>query len=326
MNDTTQKITFEQIKELMDKSYSLYYVDYRDDLSERLEDVQEAIHGDYSKLDEIFMDWDTWESIKEIRKQIRIALCNEYDLEKDEAKDIMDEFEDEIRDEIENRDDSTPLKDLLRNTGDQVLYFDTGLYIEEGCTRSDFLAQIRQIKRKLKIIGKDYDKILYKLCTNAFYGGRLVIFFTDDLEEWINLDEKINQITFDKGVNIALIHNGNGSGYNVEIGHSFTLPFNRENIFIDKVVKYSYTYDVCGMSSDWCSSTGVSLSVKAKYAKAKSSTINSYMDKEKKLNAVYKSGKCTMGDMNYSRHRNTTYINNYPCGNKCMDCGTFWID
>lgn len=326
MNEILEKITFEQIKELMDKSYNLYYVDYTDDLSERLEDVQNAIHGDSSGLDELFTDWDTWESIKEIRKQIRAALCKKYDLEKDVARGIMDEFEDEIRDEIENRDNSTPLTDLFRNTNDQVLYFDTGLYIEEGCTRSDFLAQVRQIKRKLKIVGKDYDKILYELCTNAYYGGRLVVFFTDSLEEWTEIDEKINQISFSGSVNIALIHNGNGSGYNVEIGHSFSLPFNRENIFIDKVVKYSYTYDVCGMSSDWCNSTKVTLSTKPKQVKAKSSNINLYMDKEKKLNAVYKAGKCTPGDMNYFRHRNTTYINNYPCGNKCMDCGTFWID
>ena len=326
MNETIQKVTFEQIKELMDKSYSLYYVDYRDDLSERLDIVQEAIHGDSSSLDDIFMDWDTWDVQEEIQKQLIDKMCREFDIEEDEADEIFEEFRDEIQEEIFNRDDSTPLSDLLRNTGDQVMYFDTGLYIEEGSSRSDFLAQVRAIKRKLKIVGKDYDEILYELCTNAYYGGRLVVFFTDDLEGWINLDEKINQITFDKSVNLAIIHNGNGSGYDVEIGHSFTLPFNRENIFLDEVVKYSYTYDVCGMSSDWCDSTGLTLSIKPKQTKAKSSNINLYMDKEKKLNDVFKAGGCTFLDMNYSRHRNTTYINNFPCGNKCMDCGTFWID
>ena len=72
MNETIQKVTFEQIKELMDKSYSLYYVDYRDDLSERLDIVQEAIHGDSSSLDDIFMDWDTWDFRKKFKNNLLI--------------------------------------------------------------------------------------------------------------------------------------------------------------------------------------------------------------------------------------------------------------
>ena len=32
------------------------------------------------------------------------------------------------------------------------------------------------------------------------------------------------------------------------------------------------------------------------------------------------------GDMNISRHKETPYRNDYPCGSRCEDCGTFWID
>lgn len=35
---------------------------------------------------------------------------------------------------------------------------------------------------------------------------------------------------------------------------------------------------------------------------------------------------CTFGDMNYSRHADKEYINDFPCGSKCKKCGTFWID
>ena len=54
---------------------------------------------------------------------------------------------------------------------------------------------------------------------------------------------------------------------------------------------------------------------------------NPALEREKELAEHYKkTGKCTFGDMNYSRHKNTSYRNDFPCGTKCADCGTFWID
>ena len=50
------------------------------------------------------------------------------------------------------------------------------------------------------------------------------------------------------------------------------------------------------------------------------------MEYDEKCDRVYASGGCTAGDMNMLRHRDVYYINNYPCGNKCPHCGTFWID
>jgi hypothetical protein len=323
---TKEAIKLEQVLALLPKKVSLYYVDYRDDLSESLDKVQAAIHGDTEELDEIFMDWDTWESVKYVLNELKDDLQSTFDIEEDEAQDLLDEYEDELRDAIYNRDDSTPLKDLLRNTGSQVFFYDTGMEI--GGYTDDLKERLRDCKKALKILlkNKEHDKHLEDMCCNASYGGRLVVYFNDDLDDWINLDEKLNTIHFSGNVTIAIINNGNGSGGDTAIRHSFSLPFDAENLFLDKTVSYSYTYEVCGMSRDWCDGTEVTLLTKKSKKKAEKSSINDHIEKEKRLDKVYKDGGCTFLDMKYTRHRNTTYINNFPCGNKCLDCGTFWID
>ncbi len=326
MSETKSTITVEQIIALLPETVSLYYVDYRDDLSERLNEVQDAIHGDPEGLDDIFMDWDTWEAIKYVLDELKSDMQREFDIDENEAKELIDDFDDELRDAIYNRDDSTPLKDLIRNTGEQIFFYDTGAHI--GGYTDDLKERIKDVKRALNIPqkNKDHDNYIEDMCCNAGYGGRLVVYFRDDLESWIHLDESKNIIHFSNDVHIAIIDNLNGSGGDTSISYSFSLPFNRKNLFLDKTISYSYTYDVCGMVGDWCRSTEVTLLNKKTKKKAKISTVNDHIEREKILDATYKSGKCTHGDIKFGRHRNVTYINNYPCGNKCLDCGTFWID
>lgn len=323
---TKESIKLEQILALLPKTVSLYYVDYRDDLSHSLDKVQDAIHGNPEGLDDIFMDWDTWESVKYVLDELKSDIEREFEIEEEDAEELMEEFEDSIRDAIYDRDDSTPLKDLLRNTGEQVFFYDTGMEI--GGYTDDLKERLRDCKKALKILlkNKEHDKHLENMCCNASYGGRLVVYFNDDLDDWMNLDEKLNTIHFSGNVTVAIINNGNGSGGDTEIRHSFSLPFDAENLFLDKTVSYSYTYEVCGMSRDWCDGTEVTLLTKKTKNKAEKSTVNDHLEREKHLDKVYKDGKCTFLDMKYTRHRNMTYINNFPCGNKCLDCGTFWID
>ena len=60
--------------------------------------------------------------------------------------------------------------------------------------------------------------------------------------------------------------------------------------------------------------------------KAKTSRVKIQMEQEEKYNEIFRAGGCTYGDMNMSRHRDVYYDNNFPCGNHCPHCGTFWID
>jgi hypothetical protein len=79
------------------------------------------------------------------------------------------------------------------------------------------------------------------------------------------------------------------------------------------------------MVSNWADSTKVELT-SANVGDIRKSVNAELQQVEAKYNHTYKKGGCTFGDMDTYRHRNVIYINNYPCGNKCKDCGNFWID
>jgi hypothetical protein len=224
------------------------------------------------------------------------------------------------------RDDSTPLKDLIRNTGNQVMFYDVGAEI--GDYSADMKERINDVKRAIKIPKRDktHDDLIESMLVEASYGGKLVVYFYDDFERWINLTGKETMIHFSGKVHLAVVDHSGGSGWDSTIPHNFTLPFNPENVFIDKNIKYNYTYAVCGMISRWCESTEVTLLQKKTRVKAERSKVNDHLDKEARYNKTFKEGKCTFGDMDIKRHRNAPYRNEYPCGNKCTECGTFWID
>jgi hypothetical protein len=320
MSTTFENITLQNIKDLMESSYELYYVDYRDSFEYCLDKCQTAIHKNcYSPLDDLLFDWDLSYTFEYILEELTKELIREYDLTEEEAELLIEQYRDEIRDEIYERDSSDPLKDLSRNTGDIVMFYDTGVYIG-GHEEED----IQIIKEALHIKDDSYDQELRELVANSYSGGNLEIYFTSRLDDWLGLREDLDTITFDNP-HIALVDHGNGSGFNVELGHSFSLPYNQENVFIDKEVSYSYTYDVCGMYSDWCSGTNLELTI-TKQEKAERSGINDHLDQEKQLDETFKNGGCTFGDMKWDRHRNKEYRNDFPCGWTCKDCGTFWID
>lgn len=56
------------------------------------------------------------------------------------------------------------------------------------------------------------------------------------------------------------------------------------------------------------------------------SVLNIMNEENKKYDLIFEQGKCSSGDMNINRHRAVMYVNDFPCGSKCTDCGTFWID
>ena len=79
------------------------------------------------------------------------------------------------------------------------------------------------------------------------------------------------------------------------------------------------------MCHDWCSATKYSLDF-VDIGGIETSKTNEFLKREAELDAKFKAGSCTAGDMKYTRHRNTRYINEYTCRNQCLDCGTVWID
>jgi len=329
---TKTTIDFEKdIKPLMDEKYSLIYVDRNDDLSNQLEAVQAAIHNPenntlWETIEDCYQEH-RWDSEEEAQNELRDAIMTKFNLEQEGADAIVSEHEDHIREIINDRDDSDTLKDLIRNTGDQVFFYSTGALIGDySCPIKD---RLREIKKALGIKQRDksYDNSLEEMCYNAGYGGELVIYFTDSIGDWLdwNNENAGKKIVF-SGFHVAIIDTSNGSGNDTFIGHTTSLPFNRESLFLCRVIKYSYTYDVCGMSSDWCKDTKVSLEATKSKKTLEKGNICKIQNQVLEYERVFKAGSCSAGDMNITRHRHTSYSNNFPCGTRCADCGTFWID
>ena len=334
METTTEnkhEITLEQILELLPKKVSLHYVDYQDSLDEHTETLQECISA--GNMDILYNLTDEWYihdhyGYDEVIKNLRSDLENAFEFDEDELDGIMEQYEDEIRDAIYDRDNSDVIKDLFRNTSAQTMFYDTGHYVESeyGESEAHYRLERIRIKKLLNIKDDTFDRNIDMMISQASYGGKLYVYFYDSVEDFINIDESFNTIEFSGHVSIAIVDNGNGSGDSMELAHSFELPLNKGNIFLDKEVSYSYTFDVCGMSSDWCEGTNAKSKITAEPGTIEKSSINEHIEREAKLDKIYKEGGCTAGDMKYTRHRDVEYINNYPCGNRCPHCSTFWID
>lgn len=260
-------------------------------------------------------------------------------LEDETIKSIIAEFgfdEDELEDDEEFKDFcrehicvDMDIDQLLSNTGDIILFYETGIETNGyGQTLTDYKNEVKQIKKflKIKLSDKTDDKAILSMIYDASYGGQFVIYFTIGIKEFI--ENKKNCIKFGKNVHIAIIDTSGGSGGDCFVkGVEFTVPFDREKITYENSIKYNYSFAVCGMTSDWCDDTQYEfIDKKTKILPTEKSKIKIIAERDAAYDKVFKSGKCSFGDMDMNRHRNVTYINDYPCGNKCKDCGTFWID
>lgn len=355
VEETTIKITLDEVIKLLDKKYDLVYVDYRDSLDDSLEQIQKAIQKqDWEPLDEcINDDWmsdQRYDSAMQIIEDLKDEIISAFDIEDTDdqtAEEIVDEWledsdpedkyhtdnKDLLRYEIEERDESTPLDDLLRNTSDPVFFYDLGVDIEEAWYDGDLSKEMfRTVKKALgiKMRDKTWDADLELMLAQASYGGRLVIYFRMPITDWLffrNRDEVTpDTVTFEDPI-VAIIDNGNGSGDHTGLpGLTLKVPLDFTRVFIDKCTHYSYVYEVCGLVGSFADCTNVKFSKTNTRKKLGRSTLGDEMDIQEKYEAVYKAGGCTAGDMKMSRHRNTVYINQYPCGTHCKDCGTFWVD
>lgn len=324
------KEPIEVIKELLPEKTWLFHLD-RGDEYENYEAIQEAMQkGCYSPIDE---DIDSWlydhqcDSMDYYIAELRHDLGKTYDLEYDDIESLMDEHYDDIRDLLYYRDQSDPTKDLLGTVGDIACFYHTGYELPSDSwrwNRKEMNTEIRAIKKHLGIKGKDHDSEIEEMIRQASYGGSLVVYFNPDIEDIVRAQGNMIRFT---NPQLAIIDIYNGSGGSCEpIPHDIVLPLERSNFFVDKTIKYNYTHAVCGMYSTWCKSTGVEIFEKKTKKTTSNTKLTTIINRDKEYAKIYKEGRCSAGDMDINRHRNKTYINNFPCGTKCLDCGTFWID
>lgn len=113
-----ERLTMEFVKSLMDKSYTLVWVDYNDNLDNCRDTIQKCLEERsceslWEKVDEWYGDAE-WESVREIISKLKDECTGFHGFEEEEVDKFFEEHEDEIREEIYDRNDSDTLKELLK--------------------------------------------------------------------------------------------------------------------------------------------------------------------------------------------------------------------
>mgnify|MGYP003592220014 CR=1 FL=1 len=328
MNVQTQlkELTLEVIKDNLQESYNLIYIDYRDNLDEQMDELQNSIiNGNFYNFDDKINDWyydSINDSINEEIHELKKALKT-----KGYSLDNFEDFEDVVYDIIYERDNSNPLPALINNTSKTPIFFSLNMYIDEDL--DSIKRTLNKIKKILNIpfINKEYDKDILYLLNNRCYGGHLGIFALPDFEDL--LENK--PMKFEGDIQLAIVDYNNGSGWYTTL-KNFETPYYifNKNIFIDETFKYNFSFAVCDMSSDWCKDCELIIDKPKETDKIINIKPNerlvSFIKNDIEYDKIFKEGGCSFGDINIKRHRNVEYINEYPCGNRCKDCGTFWID
>ena len=178
-----------RIEKYLPKYVSLYYVDYRDNLKGRnnAELFQECIEkNSLQPLSERVFDW--WECPEhEYMEEIRKAM------KADDLEELYEENEGCICDWLYYNDKSTPVEDLLRNTGNITFFYSLGLDVD-GWHSGGYLfgvpyrgesekMAVYRIARKLGIKkGTGSYERIRELVSEAGGGGELRIYFETSID------------------------------------------------------------------------------------------------------------------------------------------------
>ena len=310
---------------------SLYYVDYCDDLDEH-EDIQEECVRSNS-LEKLYEKAYEWYEEQESLSMHGYLEETRKNMESDGCAEQFEEHEDEIRELIYDRNGSDPVKDLIRNSSVTNFFYSLGVEIYGYRTgipqRGESVAMAcYKVRRALHLKKGQFDEKIEELVENAAYGGELRIYFNAMFDRLVSEDAEndFRSIRFYGNVVVAIADSLNGSGHHVRIPLDLTLPFRRDNLFVDSQVHYSYADEVCGMANDWCDSTKWETGMTPSTGSVRKSLVAEHQKQEAVYEKIFRSGKCTFGDMNFKRHRDVCYSNGYPAGCRCPHCGTFWID
>lgn len=322
-----------QIQPYLPNYVNLYFVDYRDDLCQHKELLQESLVA--NSLDSIQEKvWDWWdypegEYMNEIRQK----------MDDDGITELYEENEDYIRDWLSENDTSTPVEDLLRNTGAISMFYSLGLELDgwqsgfmcNPWRDGSYAQDAYKIRRVLGIAkGTSEAEKIDSIVRNASGGGELRIYFSNELTDVLsNEPEKdFKQIHFKGEFAVALYNAGEGSGDFEYITLDKTFPFQRSNLYTSESEKY-HLENCFGMCSDWLDKHAtptfkMEASKRVMKIKVSKNAARNFQDAEYKR--IFKAGGCSAGDMDCTRHRDVYYDNNFPCGSRCPHCKTFWID
>ena len=117
-----ERLTMEFVKSLMDKSYTLVWVDYNDNLDNCRDTIQKCLEEKsceslWEKVDEWYGDAE-WEAVREIVSKLKDECIRFHDLGKRKWTSSFKNTKTKSGKKIYNRNDSDTLRELLKNTDD----------------------------------------------------------------------------------------------------------------------------------------------------------------------------------------------------------------
>lgn len=304
----------------------LYYADYRDTFEEHEKLINSCIRkNDFSDMYELVDD--------SVMDAIDCAAVQEMEsiVEKMKEDGINPEIidEGEILEYLKENDTSDPFRQIMNNTSDMVFFYSLGEEFVGSWDADDTLESINRIKRLFNISSYEYDDYIENFIHQA-WNGELRVYFRCSFEEFTKDLDKFKTISFSGKVAVAIVNSLKGGGDHIflEIKQEdkVSFPFKKENLFVDKAVYYSYTYEICGMHPSWCEDTVMELSEEDTNKNIETSQTGAHMEREAEFQRVFDAGKCSAGDIDFTRHRGVKYNNGFPAGWRCPHCGQFWID
>ena len=324
-DDAKEAITW--LEKEYPKGVELIYVDYSDSYEDATK-LQEVLKGDDDTVD---WEWQTdsqHDSIGQILENYREEI---------KADDISDEVRDAMKDWLFEHDTSTPIKDLLKNTRDQLFFINTidnANQFEGASYEKEYSKQLNKLQKKYARTEAQKKEIAYVLREQFYESPVSFYFYASPLDVFNAIHDNQDKYIVIKGAYFSTIDRGQGSNWlgNEGIFDIFLLKENFiENFFLDNAKGSGYGWGEIAGQSGYDEAGVYSENKKPKGIKQEiieiETEVTEAQKREAALDKKWRETKiCTFGDMNFKRHESAPYRNEYPCGNKCEKCGTFWID
>lgn len=208
----------------------------------------------YEKIDEWYID-SHQHAFEELDKELNLHICKKFDIEINEAEEVIEEFREEIREHYYNVDDSNVLKELVRNSSNINVritkhsnydcinshWFETqcgGYQYKEtyfGAMVDTLKLNPRKVKemlisKGLKAIGSypnykyregkelvSYTDFWQELENSCCGANNLVFVATLDIQDLIDNNFELNNITIPKGNSCGLFSSFQGGGSVIEM-------------------------------------------------------------------------------------------------------------
>ena len=230
------------------KTTTLSYVAYDDCLS--VEQIRDLLEGDEDAENKIY---DCFEESREagIEHYLEEAIPDPEERARLEAS--VDHYE-ELRDLLYDRDDSDPLKELIKHTGSRLFRYELGYTLELGYDPSaaEIARATRAMAQAAGIDSASNAKALEELAVNA-HDGELCVIWYGPVREVLDLalgsrhQDRWHEVVWTTP-HLLVLDAGSGAGHDVDVTGSVVRHFEPDHCHVDAkggAAGYSWT-EVCG--------------------------------------------------------------------------------